>query len=218
MTDSPKLIGIYGASGFGKEVAPLLRTTTPQAELVFIDDNKSGGKIANYKIIKFEDFLAIDLPKAVVIAIADSKIRRTLSSKLEHYGINQLSVIASNSLTLDNVSMGSGSILCPFVTITSDVVIGKSFHANIYSYIAHDCRIGDFVTLAPAAKVNGNVIIEDDVYIGTGAIIKQGRPNKPLVIGAGAIIGMGAVVTKSVPAGKTMIGNPAKPLSKESLK
>ena len=33
-----------------------------------------------------------------------------------------------------------------------------------------------------------------------------------MVIGAGAVVGMGAVVTKSVPAGATVIGNPAAPL------
>ena len=35
-------------------------------------------------------------------------------------------------------------------------------------------------------KCNGNVIIEDDVYVGTGSIIKQGKPGRPLVIGKGA--------------------------------
>ena len=56
--------------------------------------------------------------------------------------------------------------------------------------------------------------IEDHAYIGTGAIIKQGTPERPIVIGRGAVVGMGAVVTKSVPAGVTVIGNPAKPLGR----
>ena len=108
--------------------------------------------------------------------------------------------------------------MSPFVTITSNVIIGKCFQANIYSYVAHDSRVGDFVTFAPGAKCNGNVVIEDNVYIGTGAIIRQGRPNKPIVIGQGAIVGMGAIVTKNVPAGVTVIGNPAVPLSKKNLR
>ncbi len=109
----------------------------------------------------------------------------------------------------------SGAILAPFVTITSNVRIGKNFHANIYSYVAHDCVIGDFVTFAPAVRCNGNVVIEDHAYIGTGAILKQGRPDKPLVIGRGAVVGMGAVVTKDVPPGVTVVGNPARPLIKD---
>ena len=47
-----------------------------------------------------------------------------------------------------------------------------------YVHIAHDCQVGDFVTFAPAVKCNGNVIIENNVYIGTGAIIKQGKKDK----------------------------------------
>ena len=103
-------------------------------------------------------------------------------------------------------------------TFTSNIKIGKSFQANIYSYIAHDCIIGDYVTFAPAVRCNGNILIENHVYIGTGAIIKQGKPNRPLVIGEGAIIGAGAVVTQNVPAGMTVFGNPAIELTKANLK
>ena len=80
--------------------------------------------------------------------------------------------------------------------------------------MAHDCEFGDFVTFAPGVMCNGNVRIEDHVYIGTGAVLKQGRPGEPLVIGRGAVVGMGAVVTRSVAAGTTVVGNPARPLLK----
>jgi acetyltransferase-like isoleucine patch superfamily enzyme len=80
--------------------------------------------------------------------------------------------------------------------------------------VAHDCIIGDFVTFAPAVKCNGNVIVEDHAYVGTGAIIRQGTPNKPIVIGRGAVVGMGAVVTRSVAPGATVVGSPARPISK----
>ena len=116
------------------------------------------------------------------------------------------------------MEIDEGVILSPFVTLTSNITIGKSFHANIYSYVAHDCVIGDYVTFAPAVKCNGNIVVEDHVYIGTGAIIKQGKPTKPLIIGEGATIAAGAVVTKSVPAGMTVFGNPAIELTKENLK
>ena len=96
--------------------------------------------------------------------------------------------------------------------ITSNARIGRFFHLNIFSYVAHDCDIGDFVTFAPKVSCNGNVVIEDGAYIGTGAILRQGTPGRPLRIGAGAVVGMGAVVTRDVAAGVTVIGCPARPM------
>ncbi len=154
----------------------------------------------------------------VTIAIADSTIREKLVAKCYENNIKLLDVKASNVIELDDIKIGEGAILCPFVTLTSNIIIGKSFQANIYSYVAHDCVIGDYVTFAPGVKCNGNIVIEDHAYIGTGVIIHQGKPNKPLKIGKGAVIAAGAVVTKSVPEGMTFFGNPAIELTKENLK
>ncbi len=93
--------------------------------------------------------------------------------------------------------------------MTSNAKIGRFFHCNLYAYVAHDCVIGDFVTFSPGVKCNGHVVIEDHAYVGTGAIIKDGT-DKPIVIGRGSIVGMGAVVTKSVAPGAIVIGNPAR--------
>ncbi|BDI07590.1 acyltransferase [Sphaerotilus microaerophilus] len=54
----------------------------------------------------------------------------------------------------------------------------------------------------------------DHAYIGTGAIIKQGTPDQPVVIGEGAIVGMGAVVTRDVAPHTTVIGNRAKVMAR----
>ena len=118
------------------------------------------------------------------------------------------------ALILERNNIGEGAIFCGFTHVTSDVKIGSFFHCNIYSYVAHDCVIGNYVTFAPQVCCNGNVHINDHAYIGTGAVIKQGTPEKPLVIGEGAIIGMGAVVTKDVAPHEVVVGNPAKPFKK----
>lgn len=218
------LYGIYGVSGFGREVMPAARHTVMKQghtsdRVVFIDDNSDEKLVNGHKVLSFEQFMAMDATERyVAIAIANSEVREKLSMRCMSAGIHDWSVKAENVVVMDESFVGDGAIICPFVTITSNVKIGKFFHANLYSYVAHDCVIGDYVTFAPGVKCNGNIVIESYAYLGTGAIIKQGRPGRPIVIGEGAVVGAGAVVTKSVPAGITVIGNPASILSKESLR
>ncbi|MCL6272205.1 NeuD/PglB/VioB family sugar acetyltransferase [Sansalvadorimonas sp. 2012CJ34-2] len=219
-----KSYAVYGAGGFGREVMPLLLDQLDIAQeldpqIYFIDDLKDGEIINDIPVISFESFINLNTKERyITIAITNSKVREELNDKCLHYNINILNIYARNVTKLANVEIGASAILCPFVTVTSNIKIGKSFHANIYSYVAHDCIIGDYVTFAPSVKCNGNVEIDDHVYIGTGAIIKQGKENKPLKIGKGAIISAGAFVTKDVPAGVTVFGNPAIELTKENLR
>ncbi|WP_342659385.1 acetyltransferase (plasmid) [Sphingomonas sp. NY01] len=206
-------IAVYGFSGFGREVMPLVRAQHgATADLFYVDDGPSAGTNG---VLSFDMFLALPYArKLAVIAIANSTIREKLVRRCADAGVGIAEVRSDNVVVLDDVEIGEGAILCAFTHLTSTIRIGRHFHANIYSYVAHDCVIGDFVTFAPGVKCNGNVHIEDHAYIGTGAILKQGTPDSPRRIGRGAVIGMGAVVTRDVPAGVTVIGNPARPIER----
>ncbi|EZQ06671.1 NeuD/PglB/VioB family sugar acetyltransferase [Acinetobacter sp. Ver3] len=216
-----ELYAVYGASGCGRSLMPVARSQLKRsgidAEIVFIDDSLSAEAMINsHRAMNYAAFKAHPaVKKQVLIAIANSQVREKISMQLEQDAIELWSVQADNVVLMDQVEIAEGAALSPFVSITSNIKIGKCFHANLYSYVEHDCVIGDFVTFAPGVKCNGNIHIEDHAYIGTGAVIKQGTPDQPLVIGRGAIVGMGAVVTKSVPAGVTVVGNPARILEKK---
>lgn len=90
---------------------------------------------------------------------------------------------------------------CNTVTIGHHVMIGPN--VQIYT-AAHDLRA--------AARIQGwevarPVVIEDNVWIGGGAILLPG-----VTIGRNAVVGAGAVVTRSVPANMVVAGNPARVL------
>lgn len=180
-------------------------------QLFFIDDNPPSQSINGHDIVTYDTFKTINADEHhIAIAIANSQVREMIALKTEKDGMTPWSVRAKNTVIMDAVEIGEGALLSPFLTITSNIRIGRYFHANIACYVEHDCVIGDFVTFAPRASCNGNIVIEDHAYIGAGAVIKQGLPDKPLTIGRNAVVGMGAVVTKSVPANTVVVGNPAK--------
>lgn len=211
-----ELYGVYGASGCGRTIMPFLREAQGQElyEYVFIDDAPQTAFVNGHAVLPWRDFLNVAKKKQVSIAIANSGVRETLAHKIIDAGVEWRGATSTKSAVLDAVKIGPGAIISPFATIGSNVVVGRGLLADIHSCVNHDCVLGDFVTLAPYANCNGNVVLEDHVYVGSGAVIKQGQAGKPLVIGRGAVIGMGAVVTRDVPAGMTVVGNPARPLVK----
>jgi sugar O-acyltransferase (sialic acid O-acetyltransferase NeuD family) len=208
------IFGLFGLGGCARSIMPFARDIVardhPGARIVFVDTYRDDKSVNSFDVLKEEEFLALPAKKYFNIGISDSKLRQRVAETCLAQGCIPLDLHAPDALAYAPNSIGAGSILCARTMITVNATIGKFFHANIYGYIEHDCVIGDYVTFAPRVSCNGTVHIGDHAYIGTGAILRQGKPGEPLTIGEGAVIGMGAVVTKNVPPGATVIGNPAK--------
>ena len=136
----------------------------------------------------------------------------------------------------DGVRIGEGTRVGSFTLIHTGTVIGTSAtigsHCNICA-----CSIGDRASIQTACHITRGVVIEDDVFVGPGVLtlnddfedtgLKSPRICKGAKIGGGsvilpgvvvgekAVIGAGSLIRRDVPAGATVVGNPARsPFSK----
>ena len=208
---------IYGIGGFGREIAPIasaLAQTEPSdsCPVIFVNDQANGPSDCNgLPVIGFADLSApAHRDRAVIAAVGDGRTRAHLEQRCEAAGLRIGTLQAPTARVLEGNEIGRGAVLCDFTMVTANAKIGKSFQANIYSYVAHDCIIGDYVTFAPRVSCNGTIEVGDFAYVGTGATFVQGTAQRPLRIGEGAFVGMGAVVTKAVEPYTLVAGNPAR--------
>jgi sugar O-acyltransferase (sialic acid O-acetyltransferase NeuD family) len=212
-----KKIAIYGAGGFGREVKMLIdqinETKSKYSQWDFIgfyDDGMEKGKMVNgFPVLgSAADLNDIKESMALLIAIGNPKVKKSIIEKISNDNIFYPVVIHPNvQIGRDEVEVGEGTIICAGCIITVNISIGKHVILNLGCTIGHDTIIGDYCSFMPAINISGEVTICEGVYGGTGAkIINQAT------VGAGTVIGMGAVVTKSLPEGCTAVGMPAVPV------
>lgn len=98
----------------------------------------------------------------------------------------------------------SHTFICEGVTIEDEVFVGHNvnFINDLYPRAATE----DGSRQSEADWTVVPTLVRRGASIGTGAVLLGG-----ITIGEGAIVGAGAVVTRDVPAGSTVLGNPARP-------
>ena len=207
-------IVIIGVGGFGREIKVLIDQINDIKKrytiIGFYDDAENCNK--SYNGLPYlgtvADLNNITQKTAVAIGIGDPQIkcqivRRLTNSLLEFPILIHPSAIIGN----DDVHIGIGTIICASCILTCNITIGDFVTLNLFSTVGHDTTIKDFASFMPSVNISGEVIIHENVYVGTGAkIINQ------LEIGRNTIVGAGAVVAKTLPANCTAVGIPAKPI------
>lgn len=208
---------IFGASGFGREVAWLVERINKVSStwnlLGFMDDNNEiqGAAINGYKVLgKTSDI--VNYPDTYfVCAVGNSKIRKQIIDRIKKLNpqIMFATLIDPSVEMSDHVSIGQGSIICAHSILTVNICIGEHVIINLDCTIGHDAILQDYVTLFPSVNVSGKVTIGRCTELGTGMQIIQG-----ITIGDDSVLGAGSVVIQDIPEKCTAVGIPAEVIKK----
>lgn len=205
---------IIGAGGLGLETADLIEQINESKPyktwkiLGFVDDNieMHGRKIGKYEVLGDVKFL-INKFKCkrinVVIAIADTEIKRKLLYKTSSY-FKFPTLIHPTSIISKSSTIGKGCLIFANCIISSEVKIRDFVTMNPKCGIGHNSKICDFSSLMWNVNVSGNVTIMRGCYLGTNCTIIQNVTIEPT-----CTIGAGAVVINDVKYKSTMVGVPA---------
>jgi sugar O-acyltransferase (sialic acid O-acetyltransferase NeuD family) len=207
-------IAIIGAGGFGREVKMLIdqiNLKDEQYEFIgyFDDGVEKGIMINNHPVLgKIDAINSINHEVAIAIAIADPSTKKKILNVIKNDKVDFPSLIHPN-VQIDNdcVAIGKGCVICSTNIITVNVSIGNFVILNLMCTVGHDTIIKDYCSFMPSVNISGEVVIEECVYVGTGAVIIN-----QLNIGENTLVGAGSVVAKTLPANCTAVGIPAKPI------
>jgi acetyltransferase-like isoleucine patch superfamily enzyme len=123
--------------------------------------------------------------------------------------IGERSYLAAHSYVTGEISIGADSTVNPYAVVRGKVSIGDGVrigaHTSLLAFNHGSDRTDQPIFRQPHIALG--IIVGDDVWIGSNAIVLDG-----VTIGPHSIIGAGAVVTKDVPAWSVAAGNPARVL------
>ncbi len=205
---------IFGTGGAGRDTEQIVRDInadrTQYNLLGYLDGNHQnhGQEIHGLPVLGDLDWLTDHPSTRVVIAVGNPPARRRLFERASKLGHERFVTLIHPQASVGKwVDIGEGSTLYAACVLTVDIRVGRFAWLNVASTLAHDVVAEDFVTLAPAANVSGNVTLGTGCDLGTNCAIKH-----QVRIGEWSIIGAGAAVVKDVPPNVTMVGVPAKVL------
>lgn len=203
------ILGIYGAGGLGREIyeiAERRNAESPRWEsIIFVDDFAEEGDFYGTRRIKFKSLIQLTEPLECIVAVGEPSSREKLYNDLVNAGIRLTSLIDTKAIISPSVKINPGVIICEYATIHSNVMLGHNILVQPYVVLGHDSTVGNHSVLSPFTSPGGGIVIGERVFIGMRATLKES-----LNIGDDAIVGMGSVVFRDVPAGVVVLGNPAR--------
>jgi len=187
---------LYGASGHAKVVIDILRANNVEVTAI-MDDNQALQELDGIPVVHDEIGLS-----PMIVSVGDCHVRKKIVGRLH---CQFVTAIHPSAIVACSASIDVGTVVMHGVIIQADAIIGKHCVINTKASIDHECRISDFVHIAPGCTLSGDVEVGECTWVGVGSVVKQG-----IRIGSNCVIGAGSVVVNDIPNGVMAYGCPCK--------
>lgn len=208
------VLGIYGASGLGREVLELAKSINAVEKkwerYIFIDDGDVSSIVNGINVYTYEQAM-VDFAGnlEIILGIGEPSTRERLFKKIQNDEIPLTTLIHPQVHIPDTTFVGKGAVIQDGCFISCNVVIGDYTFIQPHATIGHDVKIKEGAIVSSLCGLSGSVSIGKYVYIGVGTVVREG-----ISIGDYSIIGMASAVHKDIPDEVIAMGNPARPMKK----
>jgi sugar O-acyltransferase (sialic acid O-acetyltransferase NeuD family) len=195
-----KEITIFGGGGHCYALVALILADERYKPILILDKNPLEKEVLGIPVEKRNE----DTPVATVVAIAigNNTIRKKIAESLT---VGCPTFVHKTAVVYPSAIVGTGVQVLPNAVVDAAVTIGDFTIINTNATVSHNTVVEKYCHIAINAAISGGCFIGEGTLVGAGSVILP-----EITIGKWATIGAGAVVTKNVPDGATVVGNPAK--------
>jgi sugar O-acyltransferase (sialic acid O-acetyltransferase NeuD family) len=174
-------------------------------------------RLCGLPVIAFEDAETRYPPAAykVFVAISYTKLNRVrtrLYLATKEKGYECVSYISSRAFIWHNVEIGENCFIMEQNVLQYHVKVGNNVVLWSGNHIGHRSVVGDNVFISSHVVVSGYCEIGENCFLGVNSSVANN-----LKIAPDNLIGMGSVVNRDTEARKIYVGNPAKPMAKDTF-
>lgn len=201
-----KRLGVIGAGGHGK-VAAEVAERSGWSQVVFFDARFAAGdrNHAHWPLVAAPEHAAAHDCDGYFVAIGNSEVRQQWCEWLLDNGLPLVSLVDPAAVVSDYATIEPGVLIVAGAVVNVDSYISQGAIVNTRACVDHDCHIGAYSHVCPAAALAGTVKVGVHSWVGIGSQVKQG-----IRIGDGVIVGAGATVVSDIDDGLVVVGTPAR--------
>jgi sugar O-acyltransferase (sialic acid O-acetyltransferase NeuD family) len=200
---------VFGAGGHGKVVAEIVRAAGLTVD-GFVDDGiEAGTQVLGAPVVGNRAWLVRQPPRLVALGLGNNRRREEVALELEASGHTLGCFVHPTAWLSPTAQLGAGTVVMARVVVNAEARVGRGVILNTACVVEHECDVAAFAHISPSATLGGGAVVGRRTHVGIGAtVLHLAR------IGDDCVIGGGAVVLKTVASGLTVVGVPARPLTR----